>query len=191
MKEFFQRIKVNFLLASVVYIVLGLVLVIWPHTSSSIICAGFGIFLLLYGAITIISFFVHDSRTGLLRFELILGILFAGLGIFFLVRPDVVLSVLPVVLGVYIVIDALLNLKRAQELYRMGYDRWWIALVTSLVSAALGILILCNPLFLSNIIFRIVGIVLIYTGISDLWALFTLGNTTKRWQQDNPVDPIE
>ena len=122
---------------------------------------------------------------------MILGILFAGLGIFFLLRSDVVLSFLPVVIGIYIVIDALLNLKRAQELYRMGYVRWWITLVTSLISAALGILILWNPLFLSDFIFRMVGIVLIYTGVSDLVALFTVGHITRDWLRNNPADPID
>lgn len=193
MKEFFRTIKINFLLASILYVVLGLVLLLWPHTSSSIICAGFGIFLLLYGAITIISFFVHDSRTGFLRFELILGILFAALGVFFLVRPDVVLSVLPVMLGIYIIIDALLNLKRAQELHRMAYERWWMILITSLISAVLGIVVLWNPLFLSDVIFRVVGAVLIYTGLSDLWSLFKLSRVTKAWRVEHPivVDPID
>ena len=188
MKEFFQRIKVNFLLASVVYIVLGLVLVIWPHTSSSIICAGFGIFLLLYGAITIISFFVHDSRTGLLRFELILGILFAGLGIFFLVRPDVVLSVLPVVLGVYIVIDALLNLKRALELRRMEHGGWTIYLVLSLITVVLGLVVVFWPMLAGATLVQLIGAALVYSGAADLWTLFQLSRWTKEYRKTHPVD---
>lgn len=191
MKELFRHIKVNFFLAALVYLVLGVILAVWPHTSSTVICVGFGLFLLAYGVVTLVTLFLRSSRSGQFQFEMILGILFAGLGIFFLLRSDVVLSFLPVVIGVYIVIDALLNLKRAQELYRMGYVRWWITLVTSLISAALGILILWNPLFLSDFIFRMVGIVLIYTGVSDLVALFTVGHITRNWLRNNPADPID
>lgn len=191
MKELFRHIKVNFFLAALVYLVLGVILTIWPHTSSTVICVGFGLFLLVYGIVTLVTIFLRSSRSGQFQFEMILGILFAGLGIFFLLRSDVVLSFLPVVIGIYIVIDALLNLKRAQELYRMGYVRWWITLVTSLISAALGILILWNPLFLSDFIFRMVGIVLIYTGVSDLVALFTVGHITRNWLRNNPADPID
>ena len=191
MKELFRHIKVNFFLPALVYLVLGVILTIWPHTSSTVICVGFGLFLLVYGIVTLVTIFLRSSRSGQFQFEMILGILFAGLGIFFLLRSDVVLSFLPVVIGIYIVIDALLNLKRAQELYRMGYVRWWITLVTSLISAALGILILWNPLFLSDFIFRMVGIVLIYTGVSDLVALFTVGHITRDWLRNNPADPID
>ena len=191
MKEMFRHIKVNIFLAALVYLVLGVILTIWPHTSSTVICVGFGLFLLVYGIVTLVTIFLRSSRSGQFQFEMILGILFAGLGIFFLLRSDVVLSFLPVVIGIYIVIDALLNLKRAQELYRMGYVRWWITLVTSLISAALGILILWNPLFLSDFIFRMVGIVLIYTGVSDLVALFTVGHITRDWLRNNPADPID
>lgn len=191
MKELFRHIKVNFFLAALVYLVLGVILTIWPHTSSTVICVGFGLFLLVYGIVTLVTIFLRSSRSGQFQFEMILGILFAGLGIFFLLRSDVVLSFLPVVIGIYIVIDALLNLKRAQELYRMGYVRWWITLVTSLISAALGILILWNPLFLSDFIFRMVGIVLIYTGVSDLVTLFTVGHITRDWLRNNPADPID
>ena len=191
MKELFRHIKVNFFLAALVYLVLGVILTVWPHTSSTVICVGFGLFLLVYGIVTLVTIFLRSSRSGQFQFEMILGILFAGLGIFFLLRSDVVLSFLPVVIGIYIVIDALLNLKRAQELYRMGYVRWWITLVTSLISAALGILILWNPLFLSDFIFRMVGIVLIYTGVSDLVTLFTVGHITRDWLRNNPADPID
>ena len=43
MKELFRHIKVNFFLAALVYLVLGVILTIWPHTSSTVICVGFGL----------------------------------------------------------------------------------------------------------------------------------------------------
>lgn len=138
MREFLKNMKVSFLLASVLYIALGLVLLIWP----GIVCLSFGLLLLIYGIITIISFFVHDSRLGTFRFELILGIVAAAAGLLFLIKPEFFKSVIPVVLGIYIIIDALLNLKRSMELHSLQYGRWWVILVLSLVSVALGVLIL-------------------------------------------------
>ena len=141
MREYLKNMKISFFLAAILYIVLGLVLLIWPGITSSLVCFSFGLMLLIYGIITIISFFVHDSRQGSFRLELFLGIVAAGVGLVFLLRPDIVLSILPVVLGIYIVIDSLLNLKRALDLNRMNYSNWWVVLVLSLVSAALGVLI--------------------------------------------------
>lgn len=193
MKEFFKNMKVSFLMAAILYIVLGLVLLLWPKTSQDLICFAFGLLLLIYGIITIISFFVHDSRLGTFRFELILGIIAAAAGIFFLFQPGFIQAVIPVVLGIYIIIDGLLNLKRALELRSLGYGHWWVVLLLSLISAGLGVLVLCKPIFLEHILTMVIGGVFVYNGLSDLWAIFKVSRAAKEFQTQNPIviDPID
>ncbi|WP_243255301.1 HdeD family acid-resistance protein [Lawsonibacter faecis] len=185
--------KVSFLLASVLYIALGLVLLIWPGISRDLICLSFGLLLLIYGIITIISFFVHDSRLGTFRFELILGIVAAAAGLLFLIKPEFVKSVIPVVLGIYIIIDALLNLKRSLELHSLQYGRWWVILVLSLVSVALGVLILFRPGMTADVLIMVIGGVFVYNGLSDLWSIFKISRITKEYRKNNPIiiDPID
>lgn len=189
MREFLKNMKVSFLLASVLYIALGLVLLIWP----GIVCLSFGLLLLIYGIITIISFFVHDSRLGTFRFELILGIVAAAAGLLFLIKPEFFKSVIPVVLGIYIIIDALLNLKRSMELHSLQYGRWWVILVLSLVSVALGVLILFRPGMTADVLIMVIGGVFVYNGLSDLWSIFKISRITKEYRKNNPIiiDPID
>lgn len=193
MREFLKNMKVSFLLASVLYIALGLVLLIWPGITSDLICLSFGLLLLIYGIITIISFFVHDSRLGTFRFELILGIVAAAAGLLFLIKPEFVKSVIPVVLGIYIIIDALLNLKRSMELHSLQYGRWWVILVLSLVSVALGVLILFRPGMTADVLIMVIGGVFVYNGLSDLWSIFKISRITKEYRKNNPIiiDPID
>ncbi|MBC5736235.1 DUF308 domain-containing protein [Lawsonibacter sp. NSJ-52] len=193
MREFLKNMKVSFLLASVLYIALGLVLLIWPGISRDLICLSFGLLLLIYGIITIISFFVHDSRLGTFRFELILGIVAAAAGLLFLIKPEFVKSVIPVVLGIYIIIDALLNLKRSLELHSLQYGRWWVILVLSLVSVALGVLILFRPGMTADVLIMVIGGVFVYNGLSDLWSIFKISRITKEYRKNNPIiiDPID
>ena len=193
MREFLKNMKVSFLLASVLYIALGLVLLIWPGISRDLICLSFGVVLLIYGIITIISFFVHDSRLGTFRFELILGIVAAAAGLLFLIKPEFVKSVIPVVLGIYIIIDALLNLKRSLELHSLQYGRWWVILVLSLVSVALGVLILFRPGMTADVLIMVIGGVFVYNGLSDLWSIFKISRITKEYRKNNPIiiDPID
>lgn len=188
MKAFFKNLRVSFLSAAVLYLVLGLILLLWPGITAKVFCYAFGAVLLLYGAISIISFFVHDSRSGLLQIELILGILFAGVGLIFLLKPDFVMKIFPVVLGIYLIIDALLNLKRAFELKRMGYQNWVVMLVLSLLSVAIGVVVLINPFQTAELLIRVIGGGFIYTGLSDLWTLFKLGRVTKTYRAVHPID---
>ena len=99
MREFFHNMKLSFLLAAVLYVILGLVLLIWPGVSATVFCYAFGGILLIYGMVAIVSFFLRDSWQGSFVFELFLGIVAAALGLLFLLRPVIVASVLPVILG--------------------------------------------------------------------------------------------
>ena len=178
MREFFHNMKLSFLLAAVLYIILGLILLIWPGVSATVFCYAFGGILLIYGVVTIVSFFLRDSRQGSFVFELFLGIVAAALGLLFLLRPVIVASVLPVILGLFIVVDGLVNLKRALELRRMLYLRWTVPLVLSAVSAVLGLVIVFQPFLAAEALVMLIGAVLIYEGLSDLWTIFRVSQWT-------------
>lgn len=188
MREFFHTMKISFLLASVLYIVLGLILLIWPGTSAVVFCYAFGGVLLAYGVVTVVSFFLRDSRQGSFVFELLLGIIAAALGLLFLLRPSVVATVLPVILGLFIAVDGLVNLKRALELRRMAYVRWNVPLWLSVVSVALGLFIVFQPFLAAETLVMVIGAVLIYTGASDLWTIFRVSRWTKEYRKTHPVD---
>lgn len=193
MREFLKSMKISFILAAVLYMALGLVLLLWPGTSITVLCYAFGGVLLAYAAITIISFFVHDSALGSFRLELFLGIVAAALGILFLVQPTFIMSVVPVILGVYIAIDSLVNLKRALELFRLEYPRWWVVLLLSLLGVGLGVVILCRPFAVAETLFMLIGVVFIFTGASDLWTIFKIARVTRELRRRAPieVDPID
>ena len=192
MREYLKTMKMTFLLAAILYVLLGVVLLVWTDTTLAVLCTVFGGVLLIYGAVTIVGFFLHDNALGTFRLELLLGILAAALGVLFLLRPVFLLSIVPVILGVYIIIDSLVNLKRALELYRLEYPRWWAALILSLLGAALGGIILRNPFQTQILLFQVIGAVFIYTGLSDLWVLFKISRLTKELRKRAPiqVDPI-
>ncbi len=193
MREFIRNMKVSYLLSAILYVALGVVLLIWPTLTKDIICFIFGVLLTAYGLITIISFLIHDSRLGNFRLELVIGVVAAAAGVLFLARPEFVTAIIPVILGVYIIIDALLNLRRALELRRMLYERWWIVVILSVGSIALGVLILLRPGLTADALIMLIGGVFVYTGLSDLWGLFLLNRVTKSYRKNHPIeiDPID
>ena len=111
----------------------------------------------------------------------------------FLLRPVIVASVLPVILGLFIVVDGLVNLKRALELRRMLYLRWTVPLALSAGSAVLGLVIVFQPFLAAEALVMLIGAVLIYEGLSDLWTIFRVSQWTKEYRKHHPVDvdPID
>ena len=193
MLEYVKNLKLNFILASILYLVLGLVLLIWPAASSLALCRLLGAAMLLYGLFNLVGFFLRDSGMGAFRLELFLGVVATGVGIFFLVQPRLVLSFLPIVMGVYVVIDSAVALKRTLELYRMEYHRWWLSLVLALVGIVLGLVLVFRPFAVTTTFFRLVGVVFLYLGISDFWSLWRVTSLVRDLRKNGAidVDPID
>ena len=63
MERFLRKMKANAVVSSLLCVVLGLVLVIWPGMSMQIVCAAIGVLLILTGLMTVIAHFdVKDGR---------------------------------------------------------------------------------------------------------------------------------
>ena len=193
MKERLKNMTVSFVFLSILYLLLGIVLLVWPTLVMDIISYAFGAILLLYGLFAIIGFYRSEDRRGGAFLGLFLGIVAAAVGAIMVLYPPLIQSIIPVILGLYIAIDGLLSVKRTLELHRMDYARWNVNLILSLVSAGLGIFIVFHPLLTQASLFRVIGVVLIYAGGSDLWTLLQLSRWTKEYRKTHPVDidPID
>ncbi|MEG1072105.1 MAG: DUF308 domain-containing protein [Oscillospiraceae bacterium] len=179
MKEFLKNMKISFILTALIYVALGVVLLFWPDMTSTILCFTLGIALTVYGALLIIGFFAKGDSNRTFQFELMVGIIAAAIGLFALIRPDAVLKILPITFGVIILIDSFVNLKRTLELHQMGYEKWWVVLILALLTAALALLVIFNPFGALNTLIMVIGGILIYQGISDLWAISRISKAAR------------
>lgn len=161
--------------SALTYVILGLILIFFPNLTTGLFCTLVGLLLVAYGVITIVSFFVHQGAGAGLAFqaELISGVIAVVVGGIFLTRSHFIISVIPAVLGLYILVDGLMNLKRGLDMRRMGYAGWTAALIMAGVSLLLAVLILRNPFSAGLTLWRVIGGAFLYQGISDFWAIRT------------------
>ncbi len=188
-----KKLKFNAVMAAILYLALGVVLVGWPGTTSSVICYVIGAVLLVYGLIAILAFLLGKERTAALSLQMVVGVVAAALGVFFLTRPVLLLSLLPVLMGLFIIIVSMLSVKRSFELRRYRYAKWWVALLMAVAAIALGLLILFHPYMAAKTVVVIIGIVFLYVGVCDLWAIFTVNRSAKKYHAETPieVEPID
>ena len=140
-----RYVKNGMLLLSVAYIVIGMLLLIMPETSLLWICNIFGVVVLVTGIVCLIQY-ARIRGTGFTApFMLVGGVITAGLGIFTLAKPQVVTSFLPVVFGIFIVVDGLSRIGTAIDLAKRKGQKWWLLLLLSLVSVALGVVLVLHP----------------------------------------------
>lgn len=193
MVDTLKRARVSFLLASVLYVILGLVLLIWPGVGGVALCRLLGAALLLYGLVTIVGFLLRDREMGGFRLELLFGIIAAATGLFFLLQPLAVFSILSMVMGVYVIIDSLVALNRVRALYRMEYPYWWVSLLLTILGVVLGAVLLWRPFVAAEAVAMLIGAVFLFLGLADLWSIWKLSRLTNALRETLPieVDPID
>lgn len=189
MRERLKSLQLSVILAAVLYIALGLVLLLWPDLSSTVLCYAFGAVLLLYGVFTLFTLFRSGGTSVAFRLEQVVAAVAAALGLVFLLWPHMILSFLPVVFGVYLVVDSIPAIKRAWEMRRYHYERWAVALALALLGAGLGLFIVFQPWFTAKVLLRIIGAVFVYQGVADLWGIRTITVLVKNAPIE--ADPID
>ena len=160
------------LITSIIYLVVGLVLIIWPDAARQIIIYAIGAAALIYGVYRIIDFFVRKEHlANSVQLGVALGIACLLLGLFLIFKADLVVSLLASLIGVAVIIDSVLRLQISLNLRYFGSAYWVILLVTALVTLGLGILLLFNPFTAVRVATIIAGVLLLLDGGFTLWSV--------------------
>ena len=169
----------TFIIASIVYIVLGIFMVMHPGKVETGICIAFGIVLTIYGVINVISFFINKDSDENLFLELVIGVFAAAFGVFTLFVPTLIQDILLISIGIIVIIDGIMNIKRSFSLKAAGVKKWWIFTAVSGLSVLAGLLTIIFRESLGELLIIILGINLIYEGISGLVILFMVSRAKK------------
>ena len=179
MTEFLKGLKANYTMSAILSIIMGLVLLIWPGTTTQIVCTMLGIVLLSYGIIQIVMFLWTREKTVFSQGILLLGIIFAVIGAWSILKPEMIIMAVPVIVGILIIIHGLHNIIQAVDLKREGYEKWWLALLFGVLTVLFGALLIYNPFGAVEVVVRMIGIFMIYDGVSDIWIISRLSKIRK------------
>ena len=136
-----------------------------------------GILMIGFGAIRILGYFSKDPYRLAFQFDLALGILCLVLGIILIFFSRAILSLLPVIVGIYTVVSGVFKLQTAFEAKRFGMNKWWGMLLISLVTIAIGVVLFLRPFSSAMLVIRFMGLAILADGIQDLTATAYTVNT--------------
>lgn len=148
----------------VMFLLAGILLVFFPATSMKIISYIIALTLVLCGIALICD---YNSSILLTNF-LPTGILSVILGLVILLYPNSLSIIVPIVVGVWVIINSLLNIQLSWQLKKVGYSKWLISLILSIILIICGIIIAINPEISSIAFTTLFGILLIVYAISDI-----------------------
>lgn len=176
MKVFSNSFKRDYILIAISFFLLGILFLMYPDSSSRILCYTIGGMLCLIGLIKIIEYFKTPVSLTDYSLSLVMGLALIGGGVFVLVKPDILLGVLPTVLGVAVILDGMIKLQNTLDMLRLKDKHWWFTLVVAVVTLGLGATLILNPFKTMALLMQFVGIALIVTGVMDTVALIALSH---------------
>ncbi|MDO4338594.1 MAG: DUF308 domain-containing protein [Eubacteriales bacterium] len=179
MAERISRILKGQITTSVIYILLGLCLIFMPVKTVNLICkVVFGVVMIAAGLYHIIIYVREkENATPLDMFS---GAILLVLGGFLFFNPQIVVKVLPILLGTFILIDSIWTLQGCIRLKKRKCGEWKLLLVGSLVFIGLGVTLVINPFTVVKYTVIFAGWILLCNGVLDLLFLFVLRRGLKR-----------
>lgn len=189
--ELLKRLKTNVIISSALCIVIGIVLVVWPDLTMEIACLAIGAVLLIAGIMRLIAYFTARDGSVYSQVNLIFGIVLIVVGALILWKWDKVLEIVPIIVGIVIVIHGISDLRQAYTLFKNKYDKWWVALILGLLTVVFGVLLILNPFAALDTVVILIGIFLIFDGISVIWITSRIYRTAKFMEQEAGALDVE
>lgn len=191
MEGLLKKIKTNVVVSSALCVILGLVLVFRPGLSMRIVCTAVGVVLILSGAMRMLAYFTARDGSLYSQANLIFGIVVAVVGVWIVMKPDKVMAIIPIIVGIVIAIHGLHNLQQAAELWRDKYSRWWVVLILGVLTVGFGVLLVCRPFAAIDTVVMLIGFFLIYDGLSNVWIVSRVYKNAKMMKQEMEAVDIE
>ena len=166
------------------YILLGIVALVIPETMQKTLGYLIGIVLIVAGLISIICYLLRDARENYYHNEFVFGILGIVLGAVVLYKVEIVISLIPFILGVLVLCSGCSKLQDAIDLKRLGYGSWLGLLIVAAINIILGVVLIYNPFKAAILLFRVLGVVLILSGAGDCFSTIYFARKLRRFKQE-------
>ena len=172
--DFLISLKRQTLIMSLCYILVGLFFVLFPDTAVATIVRIIGVAAMVIGIIKIVEFFSNQKYDKPFSNSLAGGIILLILAVFLLAKPQVIVSILYVLIGAALILCGILTVQSSVDLWHYEPQRNFILLVSGVLTLILGIIVLFNPFPSAEALILASGIFLMIGGLSDLITLFRI-----------------
>lgn len=179
-KKFFTKLKWEKLVTAIVAIVLGIVFVADPNGSGDAVCKVAGVAMIVLAAAMLIRYF---SSAQLFPENLIFSAVLLLLGIFFIAKSGVVMTVLGLFFGIFLVIDGASKIRDGIDAAKAKIQGWWIWFILALLTIVLGVLVMFG-----ESVMTLLGISLIVDGVSDIVTTLWLSAGVRKVKKEIEKD---
>lgn len=160
--------KTGYIVMSVVFSVIGVLLIAMPDISAKVIGLFVGIAMIVFGAVRLVGYFSKDLFRLAFQFDLGFGILMLALGVIVLTKPENLMPFLGVALGISVLIDSLFKIQIALDSKQFGIKSWWLIFAMAIITGIMGLILITHSAVGAQLLTILLGISFIIEGVLNL-----------------------
>ena len=184
MKKLMKQMKWDVILTSLLYVALGCVALLMPDTMVKTLGYMVGVFLIVAGAVSMICYLLRDAHQNYFRNDFVYGLVLIAIGIIVLYRVEWIVELVPMILGVLVVASGCRKLQDVIDMKRMEYGSWVLMLILAALNVVFGVVIILNPFETAVLLFQLIGVGLIVSGLTDCVIAVYFAGKIKRYVQE-------
>ena len=188
MDEYWKKIKIWALAASICLLILGVVMIVWPEVSAVAVCCIMAALCIVLGVSEIVRYFRLGVVGVLFRNDLALGICSVLLGVLLLIQPSGAVVFLPIAVGFYLIMDSVLCIQVSAELHRCSFKNWWAALLWGIAGMLFAFMLLIDPFTGAAALMIFVGVSLIVGSTQSIYAIACISKSIKSGRSGRIID---
>ena len=178
--ETLRKFRASSYAVSVVYIIVGLIMLLNPNFISDAVNYVIGVLVIIYGVIYSISVYQKRETEMYGKFDLLAGIICISFGLFLILNPDILVSLIPFCAGVILFMDAISFIVNSIALKKLGFRTWIVNLIVGLVFLGFAIFIVIKAKDISFLLIRFIGAFLIVDALLDFFTVLRFKRVEKK-----------
>lgn len=164
LKKIFKKTGWVSILESLIFTILGIVLVYKPEGTVKFISGVLGAVFILVGIYKIINYFVTKGENDFFNYDLIYGLTAIVIGIVAMAYMNIIGSVFRIIIGVWIVYTSFVRINSAIQIKRIGSSSWIFGLILAILMLIGGLYVIID----ANAIIVTIGIIMIVYSVMDI-----------------------
>jgi uncharacterized membrane protein HdeD (DUF308 family) len=170
-----KKDKMVTFVVSLVLLILGIALIIWPEKSLDVVAKGLSVVTICLGIVLLLSYLWNRELRPVSQWKLMIGVALVLVGMFLVPKIGIVLSIIPFILGVLVVCSGISKLLHGLDYRKMGYPSWWVTVVISIAAIILGSIVVVNPFKTVTLAIRVVGVILVFDNFANVFDTLYIG----------------
>ena len=138
--EKLKKFRFGYLVLAILLCACGLLIIIYPNESMTTVSYIIGAVTLIGGIVQVIKILADRRRGAGFAFAIITATVTIICAIMALIFPDIVMTVYPMIIGLFIIIDGAFKLQTVVNSKRYNMKMWWFLLIISCLTIFGGFL---------------------------------------------------